>query len=189
MKEKMIRSIFILPFLLFAACSQNDDVKVNCSNDPVQLKLATKTDPTDCLRADGEIAVSISGGRSEYELTFENQKTTARNFKNLESDTYKFIATDKFGCKDSLTVTLQGSQSKNLTWSNQLKPIFITYCVKSGCHSGSGRGDFNHYSDVKEYLNGIKRRVAVGSMPPDQKLSKENVRLIVCWIDSGAQEK
>lgn len=180
--------ISILLVIILAGCSQNSDVKLDCSKDPVRLTLVNKTNPTDCTLANGQISVAVLGGAGEYELTIGNLKTTDLNFQNLEAETYKIVAKDKLGCKDSLEVILQAPISQNLTWSTQLRPVFVANCVKSNCHAGTGRGDFSKYSDVNEYLNGIKRRVASGSMPPDNRLSKDQIRLVVCWIDAGARE-
>lgn len=180
--------ISFLSVIFLAGCSQNSDIKLDCSKDPVRLTLVNKTDPTDCTLANGQISVAVSGGAGEYELTIGNLKTTDLNFQKLEAETYKIVVKDKLGCKDSLEVILQAPISQNLTWSNRLRPVFVANCVKSNCHAGTGRGDFSKYADVKEYLNGIKRRVASGSMPPDNRLSKDQIRLVVCWVDSGAQE-
>lgn len=177
-----------LSIIVLASCSQNSDVKLDCSKDPVRITLVNKTNPTDCSLANGQISVAVLGGAGEYELTIGNMKTTDMNFQNLEAETYKIVAKDKLGCKDSLEVILQAPISQNLTWSDQLRPVFVANCVKSNCHAETGRGDFSKYSDVKEYLNGIKRRVASGSMPPDKRLSKDQIRLVVCWIDAGARE-
>ena len=182
------KQLSTLLFFLLMGCSQNSDVKLDCSKDPVRIKLVNKTDPTDCTLANGQISVTVFGGAGEYELTIGSLKTAEQNFQNLEAQTYKIVAKDKLGCKDSLEVILQAPISQNLTWSNQLRPVFVSNCVKSNCHAGTGRGDFSNYSDVKEYLNGIKRRVVGGSMPPDNRLSKDQIRAVVCWIDAGARE-
>lgn len=68
--------------------------------------------------------------------------------------------------------------------------IINTNCVSSGCHNaGSMNGDYTTYNGLKTIAsNGeLERRVVTNkTMPPGKQLSLEELKMLKCWINSGA---
>ena len=77
-------------------------------------------------------------------------------------------------------------------FSNNILPIFQTYCAKSGCHdaaSKQGGRTFTNYSEISDAINIIKTRALVQKdMPPapNTSLPDSNFNKLHCWLESGA---
>lgn len=104
-----------------------------------------------------------------------------------------FMSCVKDSAKMIPAVTVSVNFCDTITFSKHIKPIINNNCATSGCHvmGGSGDGDFTGYSGLKAKVdNGkFKLRVfdspnnpmpAAGMLPPDQ------LSLIKCWLDKGA---
>lgn len=180
--------VIVLGSMLIGCTERDVPMEVDCSRDPVQLIEIKKTNPTDCTTADGELMVTASGGLLSYQYKIDNGFTSSGNFTALAAGDYEVIARDQSGCTDTLRITLEAKQAVALNWTTHLQPVFVTRCAKAGCHVGTGRGDFRRYADVIEYKDNIRHRVITGSMPLDAPMPKDQIRLIVCWINAGAPE-
>ena len=76
----------------------------------------------------------------------------------------------------------------NATFSATVQPIIQANCTLSGCHDGSstnGPGPLTSYDRVKDASARIRRVVISREMPKGGSLSAEQIKSIVCWIDSG----
>lgn len=77
----------------------------------------------------------------------------------------------------------------NARYSTHIAPIIQTRCAISGCHdasSGNKGGPFTNYTLVQLKANTIKAQVESGAMPQGSSLTANEIRLISCWVSSGA---
>ena len=93
----------------------------------------------------------------------------------------------EFGCNTAETVS----------FANQINPIIQTNCVivgDGGCHNG-GNGaslDWRVFSNFQSHALNVKDRItrpanAAGHMPKIGSITDAQIRLIVCWVEQGAQ--
>jgi hypothetical protein len=97
----------------------------------------------------------------------------------------KLPAPSGFGCSDEVSYT------------NDVWPIIDTSCANvgnGGCHDGSNGPDrdWTVFSNVQSHAAQIKNRISrtpgtAGYMPQIGSLDDEEIRLISCWVDQGAQ--
>ena len=84
-----------------------------------------------------------------------------------------------------------------VSYASQVKPIIDTHCAivgDGGCHNG-GNGetrDWRNFTNVQNHASEIKRRIhltpgSAGFMPKIGSITDEQIRLISCWVDQGAQ--
>lgn len=84
-----------------------------------------------------------------------------------------------------------------VSYATDVLPIINSSCAivgDGGCHNG-GNGDsrdWRVFARVQSHALQIKDRVmrtpgTPGHMPPNGSLSSDQVRLISCWVDQGAQ--
>ncbi len=76
----------------------------------------------------------------------------------------------------------------NATFSATVQPIIQANCQLSGCHDGSstnGPGPLTSYERIRDASVRIRRVVISREMPKGGSLSAEQIKSIVCWIDSG----
>lgn len=91
------------------------------------------------------------------------------------------------------------SKYPDVCFENDVKPIFVSNCALSGCHSASG----GEAGLVLDNYNGIMQGISPGSplkseiysvitnewinmMPPDNPLTQSQRTLIRLWIEQGA---
>ena len=87
-----------------------------------------------------------------------------------------------------------------LTFENDIKPIILNGCARSGCHNGSGESPtLTNYEQVmgivksgephKSKLYKVITKLWSGNMPPEGPLADEQIKNIYIWISQGAKEK
>jgi len=85
-----------------------------------------------------------------------------------------------------------------ISFKDQVQPIFINNCAKSGCHDGSGEFSLKDYSEISSKVHaGDARKSDVykaintlwggKAMPPDGPLSDQQITLVYTWIMQGAK--
>jgi hypothetical protein len=90
-----------------------------------------------------------------------------------------------------------GCSDEVVSYANDVWPIIDTSCANvgnGGCHNG-GTGpdsDWREFSKVQSHAAEIKNRITrtpgtAGYMPQIGSLDDEEIRLISCWVDQGAQ--
>lgn len=93
-------------------------------------------------------------------------------------------------CKVSKPV----EQKTNLTeatvsYKKSILPIIESKCSISGCHiQGFHEGDFTIFEEVKKQVDrGKFRRLVIDnkSMPPDEPLNANDIKLIDTWLKQG----
>lgn len=84
------------------------------------------------------------------------------------------------GCKKS---TSSGTYSPNCSGTYSFKTDVNTLiqnnCVS--CHS-----EYSNYSGISSAKTSIRSQIAKGSMPKNATLTSSQKDIIMCWIDSGA---
>lgn len=73
----------------------------------------------------------------------------------------------------------------NTSYTTQIQPIIENNCVT--CHNGSQPPNLNSYSRVSNNASLIKSVVVSRRMPLSGSLSTEEIALISCWVDNGAE--
>lgn len=93
----------------------------------------------------------------------------------------------KYGCESAETVS----------FTAQINPIIQSNCAitgDGGCHNG-GNGaslDWRVFENFQSHALHVKDRItrpanAAGHMPKIGAITDEQIRLIVCWVEQGAQ--
>lgn len=92
-------------------------------------------------------------------------------------------------------------ESPPVSFKNDVQPIIISNCTRSGCHGSDNPEEFTLLNYYEVMNNGEVNpgnpggsklyKVITGngekSMPPDYSLSSEQARLIYFWISQGAK--
>ena len=90
-----------------------------------------------------------------------------------------------------------GCSGTAVSYAADVTPIITTKCAivgDGGCHNG-GNGanlDWRVFSNVQSHASSIKDRITrspgtSGHMPKIGSLSDDQIKLISCWVDQGAQ--
>lgn len=69
-------------------------------------------------------------------------------------------------------------------------PLMQATCAVSGCHntgSINGPGALTTHAQISASSAAIKAAVIAGTMPKNGSLTESQKKIIVCWINSGAQ--
>ncbi len=96
---------------------------------------------------------------------------------------------------ETITVKVSCDGFKTVSFNDDIKPIITSNCaIGSGtCHNG-GNGpdlDWRVFLNFQNHSNEVKRRVALPSNDPDHmprigQLTFDQIQLIVCWVEQGA---
>jgi hypothetical protein len=85
-----------------------------------------------------------------------------------------------------------------VSFSKQVRPIFVNNCARAGCHDGNEFA-LQSYSEIRAHVTpGDARKSKLyksivtlwgpgGAMPPDGPLSDQQINLIYAWIMQGAK--
>lgn len=79
--------------------------------------------------------------------------------------------------------------SVNASFTINVQPIIQASCAIAGCHDAASTnkgGPFTSYNLVKNKASIIKSQVTSGAMPQGATLSANQIKLISCWVNSGA---
>ncbi len=120
-----------------------------------------------------------------------------------------FLSVLFISCDDTLTVANVDEKpmpQKDISFSQDIYPIFQVKCAFTGCHAGSNPADgldlstwanvtanpyivFPRYSENSVLVWVIEGRAGVSPMPPvgyAKPVTSEQLRGIKTWIDEGA---
>lgn len=79
-----------------------------------------------------------------------------------------------------------------VSFATDIQPIIQTNCAVSGCHvPGTGLPDYTDKQVIFSLANKIKTYTSQRIMPPADSgiiLTQEEIDLIACWVDDGAQD-
>ncbi|MBO9635654.1 MAG: hypothetical protein J7578_21300 [Chitinophagaceae bacterium] len=77
----------------------------------------------------------------------------------------------------------------NAKFATDVQPIIQANCQTSGCHDASstnGPGPLTSYDKIKNASSNIRQAVVSRVMPKGGSLTADQIKTIVCWIDSGS---
>ena len=85
-----------------------------------------------------------------------------------------------------------------ISFKDEVMPIIVNNCAKSGCHDGRGEFSLQDYHDISakvhagdarksELYKVINKLWGGKAMPPDGPLSDQQITVIYTWIMQGAK--
>ncbi|MCI0750521.1 MAG: SprB repeat-containing protein [Flammeovirgaceae bacterium] len=173
----------------------------NCEKQLTNITLTTPGGPvasastlshqTNCTSPNGSITANVTGGAEPYQYKIGNGSFGgSATFSNLKAGLYTITIMDDNGCTITRNETI--NSNTGVSYLNDIKPILETNCIKSGCHNGDNGAERNWsvLSNVQAKAQGIKTRTGNKSMPKDiapTGLPQNEIDLIACWVDEGAQ--
>ncbi|MBN8575617.1 MAG: SprB repeat-containing protein [Cytophagales bacterium] len=153
---------------------------------------STISSHTNCLTPNGSITIHVTGGTPPYKYKIGSGAFgSSNNFSELKAGSYAITVQDDADC--SITINDVVASNTNVSYVADIKPILQTSCIKSGCHNGDNGADRNWsvFANVRASAQAIKTRTGNKSMPADiapTGLPQNQIDLIACWVDSGAQD-
>ena len=151
--------------------------------------IATVDIGSGCKDSNGKITATATNGTEPYTYKLGNASFVSSNtFTSLTTNTYEITVKDGDGCE----YLIAGIKvTSGVSFQNDIKPILVTNCIKSGCHNGDigAERNWSVFANVKAKASGIKTRTGNKSMPLDiapTGLPQNQIDLIACWVDDGA---
>ena len=79
---------------------------------------------------------------------------------------------------------------EEITFSGNVEMIISTNCAIPGCHvPGTLRVSWQKFSNVQAFAEEIKSRTGTLDMPRGGgSLTPEEIDILACWVDAGAQD-
>nr|WKN36585.1 hypothetical protein K4G66_29935 [Tunicatimonas sp. TK19036] len=169
-------------------CETTLAVTVDEEASDLMISSAT-TSPTDCLESDGTLTVVADGGNPQYQYRInEDAFQSEAEFTALAPGEYTVTVQDADGCLTETTALVMS----NVSYSDTIQAIINTNCAVAGCHvAGQGIPNWSDKSNVIANASDIKARTTSKSMPPPASglsLTDDQIALIACWVDDGAQD-
>jgi hypothetical protein len=145
---------------------------------------------SECLSDNGSVTLSGTGGSEPYSYKIGTVTNSTGSFKGMAGGTYNASVTDATSCSINLSILIPSESSTS--YAVDIAPLMTAKCNFSTCHGGKSQGkNFTIYENVKAYASEIKIRTGNGNMPkapkPGGSLTAEQIKLIACWVDAGAQ--
>lgn len=171
-------------------CQTSIAVKLNSPESSLTANVVAVPD-SECIGDNGSITVEGLQGKAPYVYQFGSGAFSSQNsFSSLASGTYIVTVKDAQECPSVVGVVVP-RQSTGVSYSKDIVAILQTNCTLSGCHNGDlgGSRDWRNYDNVKANALNIKTRTANKSMPAGGlTLTPEQIQLIACWVDDGANK-
>lgn len=163
-------------------CTATENVTVG--NSGSDLNFTTETTIGGCGTGTGTIQVSATGGMGGYTYRLGTGVFASSNtFENVSGGSYNVAVQDEEGCITSRNIQVLSGVS----YSSEIKQIVDTNCSVTSCHGNDpSLITFNSYTEIKNNASRIRSVTQSGAMPPEDKLSQNNIDLIACWVDDGA---
>lgn len=147
----------------------------------------TQEHNSECLDYNGAIGIVVNETNGPYQFKLDSGDFVATpQFENVKDGDHYVEILDIDGCSVTRKVTVE-RESTDVSWENDILPIFTTSCAITGCHNGVHLPrDWRVYSQVKTFASTIRKRTQDKSMPAEGTLTADEIALIACWIDDGA---
>lgn len=107
-------------------CISKTTATINNLSGPT-LELVTKANTSCSYKSDGHIEVVANEGTAPIAITWRGTTSTSSTIENLKKGNYTAIATDYYGCVDSMTVSISEPDSLLLLIQKQLNPLCYSY--------------------------------------------------------------
>ncbi|REE02168.1 hypothetical protein [Marinoscillum furvescens] len=169
-----------------SGCTAELEVTVAAQDNDLQLTISS-SEPAGCKTTDGAVVLSATGGDGAYQYQQgSNDLTNSATFSGLAAGSYTFTVVDGNGC----TATVSTEISSGVSLADDVMPIITNNCAVSGCHGNSRSPLLNTKAEVIASASRIKARTGAGTMPPAGRpdLTQEQIDLISCWVDEGADD-
>lgn len=168
-------------------CQVSKEFSIQDEND-LQLSIASRTD-TGCGTSEGSVQLEAGGGVGNHMFSLDGESFQPEPaFHQLSAGAFTAFVRDEKGC----TSTAEFVLITGISYEASVKDIIQTNCAISGCHvAGTGRANFEQFSQVKNKASTILSYTQSGHMPPEssgKKLSQEELDAIACWVRDGATE-
>jgi len=163
-------------------CSSEISVLVE-NEDGVNLSDVTVAN-AGCGSSNGSINIDAVGGVEPYTFSLNGNIQSNNVFSGLSHGTYTVGVKDQSGCEITQNVKI----SSGVSYEQSIKSIIQGSCAVSGCHNGSVSPDLRSFNNIQASANSIKSRTASRSMPRGSTLSQQEIDLIACWVEDGAQQ-
>tara|TARA_Y100001972_G_C7651117_1_gene327412 strand:- start:89 stop:910 length:822 start_codon:yes stop_codon:yes gene_type:complete len=158
--------------------------EVVVGNSGSDLDFTTETTTGGCGAGEGSIVVNATGGMGGYTYRLGTGVFgTSNTFENISGGSYNVAVKDEQGCITSMNVQVMSGVS----FESNVKPIIDLNCNVTSCHGNDpALPTFNSYNEIKNSSARIKSVTQSGAMPPEDKLTQNQIDLIACWVDDGA---
>jgi len=165
------------------SCTASLEVSIATEGSTFSASIVAEASTVCAPASNGSITVNASGGVEPYEFRRGTGPFLAENaFLNLAYGDYIIEAKDAAGCSIVIKTEVPGMRYATV------KSIIELNCAKSGCHNGDigAHNNYTLFDNVKENSTSIRARTTDLTMPPNYPLSEEQIKLIACWVDEGA---
>jgi SprB-like repeat protein len=149
------------------------------------LSVSVTTANSDCTSPNGRIIVTASNGVEPYEYQLAGGIPQDSAEFIVGPGIHEIMVTDAIGCTFLLTQQIQS----NTSYATDIQPIIMTTCAVFGCHDGSNSSlpNFTNLVVLQANASQVKSRTQSGNMPRSGSLTQNQIDLIACWVDDGAQ--
>ncbi len=79
------------------------------------------------------------------------------------------------------------SCGEEVSLSADIMPIISVNCAVNTCHMNGENPMLNTASEVIANADRIRVRTTAGTMPPVDLLTADEIQLISCWVEDGAE--
>lgn len=171
-----------------ANCEKSVEVVVDANGATVDATVQTTPD-TQCSSDNGTITVTAKDGTPPYSYQLDARGFgTTNSFTGLKNGQHTVVVKDANDCQKTISVQVPRGNT-GISYKDVIQPILNTNCNLANCHSsGSSRGDWTVFANVRASANAIKSRTTGRSMPPSGSpaLTQTQIDEIACWVDDGA---
>jgi len=99
------------------------------------------------------------------------------------------LTTGCYNHKEDLLYPQSACSGVDAKYTANVEPLIQSRCGKESCHNATSTnsgGPFTNYDEIKSKAALIKNAVTTGFMPQDFPLTSGQIKIITCWVDSGA---
>ncbi len=163
-------------------CTATKIASVNNAQSSLQISTTT-TANSGCPTANGTVTVTATGAISPVQYKLNKGSYQSSNiFNGLAAGNYSVTVLDATGCPVSGAATVA---SNGPSFKTDVSSIISGNCATVGCHDGNRSPNLSSYSGISS--NGASVVSAInGNMPPNGKLTAQQIALITCWVSDGA---
>ncbi len=168
-------------------CTSKLTVEISSPDSNLSASIDTQND-NQCLTDNGIISVTGQGGSGTYQYQLGSAGFSSNNtFSSLKHGSYVVVVKDSEDCQKVISITVPRGNT-GVSFTNDIESILETNCALSGCHgSGTGTRDWTNFSNVQSKAAQIKTRTGNKTMPiGGLTLTQQQIDLIACWVDDGA---
>ncbi|MCU0420980.1 MAG: SprB repeat-containing protein [Cyclobacteriaceae bacterium] len=173
-------------------CEASIEATVAAPNSDLSAQASAVVADNLCVADNGSLQLAATGGAAPYQFKLPGGVfSDATTYNNLKHGTYAVIVKDANECQVTVSLTVPRGNT-GISYQTEIKPIFEATCIRfSGCHGpGTGPRDWTNFANVKREATLIKTRTGNRSMPisPAPSLTQQQIDVIACWVDDGANE-